>query len=814
MKLSLIIIILMAPFMLLAQQYGSVPSPSSGNITMPLSEYNRLIDLASKPVVKPEAPPLSYAIKRADIKLKLGDDSLLGTVQCEGELFDKGIIRMPLVNAPPIFNITQAGKALPLEKDNGTSNVILSGPSEFSIVFDTGIPLITEPGKATFFLPVPSAGTAELTLDIPGEPANVSLSPGLITGRSSSNGRTLITATLVPGQQVKAWWPTREVAPPVAPREVKFLSDIKTLVSVGEADLKLTALATIVMVQGDPAQFEIMIPQGFEMTGVTGDSLDSETVKENSLILKLKNTTKRNHQFLISFEKPIAAAKAEVPFIGVKSTQRENGEILIEGEGTMELAATEGGGLKRIDIKEVNASLRSLARFPQHAAFRFHRQVNDLPTLSLAWNRFQDSSVLTAAAELAEVTTLITSEGRSLTEVKMVVKNQAKPFLKIGLPQGASILTAEVSGEKVKPVQGADGIRVPLLKPGFRPSGPYKVAFVFMHAGDPFNKKGNSDLSLPPMDIPISFLHWEVFLPDKYQVQNFGGNAAATDMLPPSAQASTPPPAYRPSPPAPAAPAYTYNGSSAASLGGTVMDASKAVMPGVTVTAINIDTNVETTTMTNSAGKYNFPALQSGLYKVRAEIPGFNKAVKTDVKLSVYGHYTVNFDMQVARSREAITVTSSMANQIIETSASTGTVLAPNAVAQLPLVSNDVLDLINVMGGTIRHDNPIFSNSDQSFAGVNSGNINLQRDGITVNEVRYASGNVAQAPKSAPGETPSNVASFQQRVAGVLPIQVDVPRAGTSYRFIRPLVIDEETNISFEYKSQSNGQPKSKSKSK
>jgi hypothetical protein len=33
---------------------------------------------------------------------------------------------------------------------------------------------------------------------------------------------------------------------------------------------------------------------------------------------------------------------------------------------------------------------------------------------------------------------------------------------------------------------------------------------------------------------------------------------------------------------------------------------------------------------------------------------------------------------------------------------------------------------------------------------------------------------------------------LQQRVAGVLPIAVDVPRAGTSYRFIRPLVVNEE----------------------
>jgi len=46
-----------------------------------------------------------------------------------------------------------------------------------------------------------------------------------------------------------------------------------------------------------------------------------------------------------------------------------------------------------------------------------------------------------------------------------------------------------------------------------------------------------------------------------------------------------------------------------------------------------------------------------------------------------------------------------------------------------------------------------------------------------------------------------NVFHLQQRVAGVLPIAVDVPRTGTSYRFLRPLVVNEETNLSFAYKS-------------
>jgi hypothetical protein len=52
-----------------------------------------------------------------------------------------------------------------------------------------------------------------------------------------------------------------------------------------------------------------------------------------------------------------------------------------------------------------------------------------------------------------------------------------------------------------------------------------------------------------------------------------------------------------------------------------------------------------------------------------------------------------------------------------------------------------------------------------------------------------------------PPTASANVFNLQQRVAGVLPVAVDVPRAGTSYRFIRPLVVNEETKLNFTYKS-------------
>src|SRR6185312_4794665 len=59
-------------------------------------------------------------------------------------------------------------------------------------------------------------------------------------------------------------------------------------------------------------------------------------------------------------------------------------------------------------------------------------------------------------------------------------------------------------------------------------------------------------------------------------------------------------------------------------------------------------------------------------------------------------------------------------------------------------------------------------------------------------------------PKSldAVQQSPSqNVINLQRRVAGVLPVRIDVPRTGTLHRFVRPLVMDEETTVTFRYKA-------------
>src|SRR5258708_294160 len=517
-----------------AQRSLESPLPPTGNVTLSLDEYNRLLALANRPGKNSELPPLPYILKRADLKFRASNDDVLWPAQLEGEPLGANSAKVPLTPGRTSPDARHGSRPLPLLLDNAPHVAVLPGESEFSVNLDAGLPLAIETGRASFLLPVPSAGSVRLSLTVPGDRANVQLNHGIITHRASVKGNTEIEATLVPGQVATIWWATREVVAPATPREVRFLSDVKSLVSVSESDLQIAALANITVVQGDADQFSVAVPDGFEVTSVNGASLESSEIQNGILLLHVTGRGHSAHEFLIAMERPLSDAKAAAPILAFKDAQRETGEVLVEGQGTLELAAHESGGLKRLDIKEINPYLRALSRYSLEAAFRYHRQPDESPTLALDWTRFPDATVLAAVAERAVVTTLVTSEGKSLTEIKLTVKNQAQPFLKVDLPAGMNILTAEVAGEKVKPVQGADGSRVPLLRTGFRPAGAYTVSFVFLHSGSPFAKKGDGALSLPKMDIPISILEWEVFLPEQYKVKDFSGDALSASFWPSS----------------------------------------------------------------------------------------------------------------------------------------------------------------------------------------------------------------------------------------------------------------------------------------
>jgi len=185
-----------------------------------------------------------------------------------------------------------------------------------------------------------------------------------------------------------------------------------------------------------------------------------------------------------------------------------------------------------------------------------------------------------------------------------------------------------------------------------------------------------------------------------------------------------------------------------ATLTGTVTDATGAVLPGVMVTATNNATGVSTPTLSNEAGAYNIQSLIPGTYTVSGELPGFQKQTYQNVELGNAVTVRLNFTLQVASQTQSVEVTVAPDTLIATSSPTIGQVLTEKKVTDLPVVGNNVLDMLNVLGGL---DNLVFTSANPSganafgregttLAGVSAQNTPVLRDGVMVQDTRYPTG--------------------------------------------------------------------------
>jgi len=120
---------------------------------------------------------------------------------------------------------------------------------------------------------------------------------------------------------------------------------------------------------------------------------------------------------------------------------------------------------------------------------------------------------------------------------------------------------------------------------------------------------------------------------------------------------------------------------------GTVTDASGALMPGVTVTATNVETGVTKTIVTNNAGLYDTDSIVTGSYTVTFMKDGFQKLVRGPVTIEV-GFTTVNGELKVGSTTESVTVEADV--QLLKTETSDqSTTFTAKSMTQLPQVTQD-----------------------------------------------------------------------------------------------------------------------------
>ena len=144
----------------------------------------------------------------------------------------------------------------------------------------------------------------------------------------------------------------------------------------------------------------------------------------------------------------------------------------------------------------------------------------------------------------------------------------------------------------------------------------------------------------------------------------------------------------------PAAP-FSLAQTGSGSIQGTITDSTAAVMPNATVALEHVQTANKFEGLSNAAGFFVFPTLQTGEYRMTVTAPGMQRW-QGQLVLQVGKQSVVNPTMSIAKASEQVTVAGDVTPLITTTSPTLATVVERARIEQLPLNGRSIQNLLTV----------------------------------------------------------------------------------------------------------------------
>ncbi len=166
-------------------------------------------------------------------------------------------------------------------------------------------------------------------------------------------------------------------------------------------------------------------------------------------------------------------------------------------------------------------------------------------------------------------------------------------------------------------------------------------------------------------------------------------------------------------------------GETTSAIQGQASDSTGAMVSGASVTATSLDTGSQRSVKTDAAGRFNFPQLKPGAYKVEIEAQGFEPQKIDNVFSGLGQKQTVNFTLKVAHSNQTVEVNSE-APIINPSNANTSTTLAAPALEDLPNPGGDMTYPLQFAPGALINT----AGSGNDFVGGTNGYGNVEFNGL------------------------------------------------------------------------------------
>jgi hypothetical protein len=223
---------------------------------------------------------------------------------------------------------------------------------------------------------------------------------------------------------------------------------------------------------------------------------------------------------------------------------------------------------------------------------------------------------------------------------------------------------------------------------------------------------------------------------------------------------------------------------------GSVTDSTGALIPGVTVTVLNVDTGVSKDFTTNQSGLYDTNSIVPGQYTITFMRDGFDSLVRGPITLEV-GFTTVNGVLKVGSTKEQVTVTTDVPLLTTETG-DQSTTLDAKSMDELPQVTQDWENFVILLPGAAGTT----SSSPGQEAAIN-GNLpysNILSDGASTTLGQSMNANPTTFEDVAELQINTSSFSAQYGIGGVIFNQITKSGTssyhGTAYDFIQNTLLN------------------------
>jgi hypothetical protein len=516
---------------------SAAPAPAiSSEADVPLARYIELLEQVKKRsevVSKPISP--AVVLGSAEYRGEARRGALALTLKLNVTLGAPGRWKtVPLVGDDVVVVSAKAGNVtLPVARLNGYHVWVTQETGEKELTLELLVPPRGPRGSIEYDLLVDRTPITRFICRFPVARLEPRLDEAVQAEVQSGTDDTVLTATARPTTHLHLVG-FRDLGEGTAAQAKRYAESLN-LLSVEEGAIDVFSVIRYTILYGATKDFQVLVPPGMTVVSADGEGAfhyTLEKVEQGTLVrgetaFPIRNAYEISLRLHRDLPRGLGGTSQDfwAPLPRSQGVERESGWLGVEVPGELKLETDQPTDVFPVDVRQLPPEMVESAVSPILRAFRYHSAKAGVHLIA---TRLPEKDPTSASIDRVRAFTVVSAEGRVLTDLRITLRNRLRHSLTLTPPAGAQVLSTLLDGQPVKPSRDESGkITLPLLRSsGSGRLQPFTLQVVLEQAGPPLGWFGAPSLSLPAVDLPSSSLAWTVFVPALNQYSSLQGDVS------------------------------------------------------------------------------------------------------------------------------------------------------------------------------------------------------------------------------------------------------------------------------------------------